>query len=121
MREIKFRIFNLRVGEMGEPYTLIEAMTDSFKMSDDLIYMQLTGLADKNGVEIYEGDILGYPLEGLSRVGKAWGKHYKYWRAVEFKEGAFVIEHSNGITYMKDHMEVIGNIWENPELLEQAS
>lgn len=75
---------------------------------------QYTGLKDKNGVEIYEGDIV-----------KIQGYIYE----VIFERGCFMlygIPHNdiNGekliIVRFIDSMEVIGNIYENPELLEKT-
>jgi hypothetical protein len=79
--------------------------------NENCTLMQYTGLKDKNGVEIYEGDIVEEP-----------GSRYE------------VVYHADGF-YMRDmhepdnmliqlrhgylHCEVIGNIYENPELLEQ--
>ena len=82
--------------------------------------MQYTGLKDRNGKDIYEGDIvnLGFSLR------------YKY--TIEFEHGSFVLKHTelkneNGLitwgslntSVLKDFIsiEVIGNIYENPELL----
>ncbi len=69
--------------------------------------MQYTGLKDKNGKEIYEGDVLS-------------GRYI-----VEYKNDCFVVqEHTNdwsSVHYVLHHnpeMEVIGNIYENPELLK---
>lgn len=70
---------------------------------------EYTGLTDKNGKRIFEGDILS-----------GGGDAYK----VIFDEGVFQIENSHYITgvYVAIHMdkidEVIGNIYDNPELLE---
>lgn len=77
--------------------------------------MQSTGLKDKNGTEIYEGDIIqhsekpnpwfSYPFEVIqARTGE--------WRLDNFRCGT-VLAFSN-----QDELEVIGNIYENPELLE---
>ena len=73
---------------------------------------QYTGLKDKNGTEIYEGDI----LEVKHLMGRVVGE-------LIFKHGAFLLD-DGGYSYLGDHLanseyiKVIGNIYENPELLE---
>ena len=87
----------------------------------DAEIMQFTGLKDKDGVEIYEGDILRYVNK--SRVETLT-------REVIFTDGMFLVEESDdcghqvsGICSDENHKGshvgfVIGNIYENPELLE---
>jgi len=78
---------------------------------------QCTGLKDKNGKLIYEGDIVTY--DWLTPIGKVWRTNDKH--IVEWHDGFTVI--SNIAGYDVEHgktrnVEVIGNIYENPELLE---
>ena len=84
----------------------------------DVEIMQYTGCRDKNGIEIYEGDVIK-------------DKYDKIW-LVQWYVGAFVITNkipdSDGQTSTYSHFsnvsnhhfyfEVIGNMWDNPELLE---
>ena len=136
MREIKFRAWD--GSKMIEPYSvrngqayiikpcdLSEKVIDhegsnyyknwDVDISTDYPLMQYTGLKDKNGVEIYEGDIAKFtPTEG------------EVWKAeVEFDEGAFFFNMNDYIVASSwwpnisefGDIEVIGNIHENPDLL----
>ncbi|MCO4564837.1 hypothetical protein Si081_01092 [Streptococcus infantarius subsp. infantarius] len=83
--------------------------------ASDFILMQSTGLKDKNGNEIFEGDIVRFTLEdGFSYVIDEKG-------VITYKLGAFYV--INGLTeYLIsdiniNEIEVVGNIYENPELL----
>lgn len=79
----------------------------------DEYLMQSTGLCDKNGKEIFEGDILfGYAGED-------------FWEIVEFdiEEGKWIrrdiwYNSKLGLSENNKFMEIVGNIYENPELLE---
>ncbi|EJB2784747.1 hypothetical protein MT884_000179 [Enterococcus faecalis] len=70
--------------------------------------MQSTGLKDENGVEIFEGDI-------------GWDDHQEVHGQVIFENGAFKYEWENiseDLFEVTDDIEIVGNIHENPELLE---
>lgn len=83
-------------------------------LSDHIILEQYTGLKDRNGKEIYEGDIM----------------HSEQWNpksyVVIFEDGAFgfsapsVPYYMNSLHYL-EKFEIIGNIHENPELLESLN
>lgn len=94
----------------------------------EVVLMQSTGLKDKNGVEIYEGDIVQstwydvdnspYKKKGeITFVGAQYVIVYDSQFDVETGE---ITYDAHSLTYAED-AEVIGNIYENPELLEQAN
>jgi len=86
--------------------------------------MQFTGLYDIHGKEIYEGDIVRYKVAtGVDRQEKRFDYKIGF---VEFRDGAFYprpLEDTCGDIWYDFYvwdLEVIGNIYENPELLEGA-
>jgi uncharacterized phage protein (TIGR01671 family) len=79
---------------------------------DDLIITQFTGVQDKNGKDIYEGDIL------LTPHGKQLVKWETIWYVLEggkYRSGCILNSPTASIS------EIIGNIFENPKLLESLS
>jgi uncharacterized phage protein (TIGR01671 family) len=130
MREIKFRAWDKKLKKMFEfelewskyvNHEEIQCLTpvgvgnpnvENIEKPSDL--MQYTGLKDKNGKEIYEGDILNMTYHGSVSIVEPEIKVI-----VGFERGSFIIE-ENGISLGKigRSLEVIGNIYENPELLE---
>lgn len=85
---------------------------------DEKYLMQSTGMVDKNGKEVFEGDIVKIP-EDYEVFGKNAGEILK----VAFDKGCFRLKRPNSKGrgfYFEDNntVEIIGNIYENPELLE---
>ena len=123
-REIKFRVWDVGNKEMLEVQELdfestfyggrIAIRPDQYNDyfdTEDMILMQYTGLKDKNGKEIYEGDIVKIK-DRDEDIGK-----------VIYEHNGFSIDVTNmnknygRVSFVNNFMEVIGNIYDNPELL----
>ena len=83
--------------------------------AEDLVLMQSTGLVDKNGKEIFEGDILDY--KGRKALVRWHGSYASFiYRFVDEPHKQKAEWKPLYLAYMK--CEIIGNIYENPEFLE---
>jgi uncharacterized phage protein (TIGR01671 family) len=78
--------------------------------------MQYTGLKDKNGKEVFEGDIVSYDMIDGDEVCEV------FWDAgsvkMKFKESGGWQSYSVNVEDVEKRVLIIGNIYENPELLE---
>ena len=82
---------------------------------EDVELMQFTGLLDKQGKEIYEGDILCY---GTWSDGKGKCLYKVFWNEEDARFDTPDLRHNQEMTHVDTYeAEVIGNIKENPELL----
>jgi uncharacterized phage protein (TIGR01671 family) len=80
---------------------------------DEIKLMQYTGLKDKAGVDIYEGDVLRFNPKD-ERFGDGYWQKY----VVEIPKFFYTLEYLNDIDNTKD-LEVIGNVFENNILTEK--
>ena len=104
MESIKFRAWNHDTKKMSKTFTLMDNLEWYQDEAPCYNLMRFTGLLDRLGKEIYEGDILG---NGVSKF------------EVEYREGMFVCEYNNVAHIARGNFEVTGNIYENPELLKE--
>ncbi|MCM3567875.1 YopX family protein [Neobacillus mesonae] len=120
MREIKYRAWEkslkeiIPVHEINFESKMINTKS-AWRLFDEIELMQYTGLKDKNGKEIYEGDVLK-------------GHYYAYGRKRRFIGKVVYGYHGFWLVGVKQYMgmrqdfsslyEVIGNSFEKPELLE---
>ena len=118
MRDIKFRVWTGY--QMIKPFTLIDIQNERASIRNSDFIMQYTGVDDKNGTPIFEGDI----VKGMC-LGYYDDEEFK--DVIKFRNGSFCFskEKWKDGTYnwysLENHysgdLEVVGNIYENPELL----
>lgn len=124
MREIKFRAWNKKrkcftCFSLDPPSNLREVVIACGKPNEYYELTQYTGLVDKNGKEIYEGDIVRCKLYYFGLPTKTENFTVKYGRFIRENRGAgFYPFYGTINAYEVIESKVIGNIYENPELLK---
>ena len=128
MREIKFRAWDLKTKTMhtveninfcGRETVTVQYNPVKKICLDSVLLMQYTGAKDKNGVEIYEGDIIRH------QTGK-YGTDFEIkWSPILCGFTAMQIESGHPSPQLNQgtmcYFEVVGNIYENPELVSNEA
>lgn len=114
-RDIKYRVFDVFTNIMWkwEDHSAFSTHKGSIKQwfeDQDLILMQYTGLNDINGIEVYEGDIVHHEFRDIAGV-VVWGN---YQWMIDSLDGE---EYIGELAEYDFNLEVIGNKYENEELL----
>lgn len=124
MREIKFRAWDKSRGKFSNTGNLFMDIPrgtlwwqfgydiNPVQDEDNFILMQFTGLRDKNSKEIYEGDVIARYVKNIHS-----GKDVEAWRGkVEMQFGEWSAS-TEGLWRLQKDISIIGNVWENPDLL----
>ncbi len=102
--------FNESLSKPYEIFSGMEIMGDEYT---PIVLMQYTGLKDKNGVDIYEGDVVMFYI---------FGSHEQHVKEIIYDEEnlCFCLKYSQSLftCQFSDEFEKVGTIYENPELLE---
>lgn len=120
MREMKFRLFNkidkvIILWDEAKKICKLSALEDNEDNKFFSSWMQYTGLKDKYGKEIYEGDVVDTVYDGKVFTGVVvYDESELDFKATNGKEN-----YGSNFQYLPccEEVEIIGNIYENPELL----
>ena len=115
MREIKFRAWHPKNGMLDYEHCALAPLGSigGETSNKDVIWMQYTGLKDKNGREIYEGDLVRRQ-DNPNDLGKIYWSDYDS----RFSVNPSWCGEPEGGWGPSNSIEVIGNVYENPELLK---
>lgn len=112
------------IGKFSDGFTSVPLKFEDDRNGEDVVLMQSTGLFDKKGVEIFEGDVISTYTDNLVIKRDNLLGFYVEYAEVDEKRNYFAetvdIEYLD--LFAKDFgvaVEIIGNIYENPELLEE--
>ncbi|MCK4023536.1 hypothetical protein HCC60_05700 [Streptococcus suis] len=114
-------VLSLDWSGIGDNLTVFVPMghTSSRAVSiDNVVLMQSTGVFDKNGQEIFEGDVVVAMSQGVKAIGEVKRRIDGYWLMYPSWQHGELWHIVENVDTGETGVEVIGNIYENPELVE---
>ncbi|WP_261080349.1 YopX family protein [Streptococcus mitis] len=132
---LKFRVWHRELGRLMsvkcmffqdseiEEFELNDALMNDYITAypDEIELMQSTGLQDKNGKEIFEGDVVRYNIDVVDIKKHPTLGFYTVLNGREgfFGDGMIIEDFEKDAEEFSQIVEIIGNVYKNPELLEE--
>ena len=111
MRELKFKVWD-NLNYMSSDFTFQHIIDSTIQFTPECKIMQFTGLKDKNGIDIYEGDIVR-PFGDQGSLAQIIFFAPSFKLATKLNNGGY-----NLWNHYEDEIEIVGNIYQNPELIK---
>ena len=124
MRDIKFRAYSPKHDSLSPPGTMIEILEMAHEEYGDgsfikqLVWQEYTGLKDSEGHEIYEGDILVVKDNGFNTIHEVRYFGHKDYPAFDLHPSIDTDENGLSWAMATCTIKILGNVHENPGLLE---
>lgn len=139
MREIKFMVWDIIRRSFDGPFTLKNFITGNYPHMYrwgwdklDLVFVQYTGLKDRNGKECYEGDIIKDLNSYVQHIDPILDDNGVLSSMIDYQLGfnlevymsrySWAAKNENAdyvaFSQWQDNFEIVGNIYQNPKLLE---
>lgn len=120
MRDIKFKAFRKDKMNIGVTLEFLLSIAKDVKYNEGenkTIFLQYTGLIDKNGVEVYEGDVISLGTQKAFVIYSDYKFDNPCYCMKVLGEDEVYEQFFDKDDYIRNWFEVVGNIYENKELL----